>query len=115
MYQTRQPDTVWPERSIIHIKFRFIYYYMCINVVGHRRDIINQTISGQDERGRLMRRTIVRYVCLCLTMVLTMIAPRVKKRFPTLENFVDAGLLLENEKSILDHLNVKFPKPSKHW
>ncbi|CAH0628850.1 unnamed protein product [Chrysodeixis includens] len=76
---------------------------------------VSATIHGQDERGRLMRRTIVRYVCLCLTMVLTMISPRVKKRFPTLNNFVDAGLLLENEKMILDNLNDKFPKPSKHW
>ncbi|CAH0669090.1 unnamed protein product [Spodoptera exigua] len=76
---------------------------------------VSATIHGQDERGRLMRRTIVRYVCLCLTMVLTMISPRVKKRFPTLNNFVDAGLLLENEKTILDNLNDKFPKPSKHW
>lgn len=62
-----------------------------------------------------MRRTIVRYVCVCLTMVLTMISPRVKKRFPTLNNLVEAGLLLENEKIILDNLNDKFPKPSKHW
>ncbi|XP_041972693.1 uncharacterized protein LOC121728587 isoform X3 [Aricia agestis] len=62
-----------------------------------------------------MRRTILRYVCLCLTMVLTMISPRVKKRFPTLDNLVEAGLLLENEKVILDNLNAKFPKPSKHW
>ncbi|CAB3228351.1 unnamed protein product [Arctia plantaginis] len=76
---------------------------------------VSATIHGQDERGRLMRRTIVRYVCLCLTMVLTMISPRVKKRFPTLNNFVEAGLLLENEKNILEHLNGKFPKPSKHW
>ncbi|RVE45968.1 hypothetical protein evm_009371 [Chilo suppressalis] len=76
---------------------------------------VSATIHGQDERGRLMRRTILRYVCLCLTMVLTMISPRVKKRFPTLNNLVDAGLLLDNEKSILDNLNEKFPKPSKHW
>ncbi|XP_059060012.1 bestrophin-4 isoform X3 [Achroia grisella] len=76
---------------------------------------VSATIHGQDERGRLMRRTIVRYVCLCLTMVLTMISPRVKKRFPMLSNFVEAGLLLENEKIILDNLNDKFPKPSKHW
>nr|XP_053600030.1 uncharacterized protein LOC128669307 isoform X7 [Plodia interpunctella] len=62
-----------------------------------------------------MRRTIVRYVCLCLTMVLTMISPRVKKRFPTNSNFVEAGLLLENEKTIMENLNNKFPKPSKHW
>ncbi|XP_037967947.2 bestrophin-4 isoform X3 [Plutella xylostella] len=76
---------------------------------------VSATIHGQDERGRLMRRTIVRYVCLCLTMVLTMISPRVKKRFPTLDNFVESGLLLDNEKEILDNLNAKFPKPSKHW
>ncbi|XP_049865230.1 bestrophin-4 isoform X2 [Pectinophora gossypiella] len=76
---------------------------------------ISATIHGQDERGRLLRRTIVRYVCLCLTMVLSMISPRVKKRFPTLDNFVEAGLLLDNEKSILENLNDKFPKPSKHW
>ncbi|KAM3968234.1 LOW QUALITY PROTEIN: bestrophin-4 [Aphomia sociella] len=76
---------------------------------------VSATIHGQDERGRLMRRTIVRYVCLCLTMVLTMISPRVKKRFPMLSNFVEAGLLLENERTILENLNDKFPKPSKHW
>ncbi|XP_061705865.1 bestrophin homolog 18 isoform X1 [Cydia pomonella] len=76
---------------------------------------VSATVHGQDERGRLMRRTIVRYVCLCLTMVLSMISPRVKKRFPTLDNFVEAGLLLDNEKIIMENLNHKFPKPSKHW
>lgn len=48
-------------------------------------------------------------------MVLTMISPRVKKRFPTLDNFVESGLMLENEKQIVINLNDKFPKPSKHW
>lgn len=62
-----------------------------------------------------MRRTILRYVCLCLTMVFTMISPRVKKRFPTHGHLVEAGLLLENEKKILENLNEKFPKPTKHW
>lgn len=38
-----------------------------------------------------------------------------KKRFPTLDHFVDAGLLLENELAIFQSLNAKFPKPSKHW
>ena len=57
-----------------------------------------------------MRRTIMRYVCLCLTMVLTMISPRVKKRFPTLEHFVEAGLLTDNERMIMNDLNEKFPR-----
>ncbi|XP_045763507.1 bestrophin-4-like isoform X2 [Maniola jurtina] len=76
---------------------------------------VSASIHGQDERGRLMRRTILRYVCLCLTMVFTMISPRVKKRFPMHGNLVEAGLLLENEKVILEDLNEKFPKPTKHW
>ncbi|XP_075214410.1 bestrophin-4-like isoform X2 [Lycorma delicatula] len=76
---------------------------------------VSSHIHGQDERGRLMRRTIMRYVCLCLTMVFSMISPRVKKRFPTLDHFVEAGLLLENEKGIVVDLNDKFPRHSKHW
>lgn len=62
-----------------------------------------------------MRRTIMRYVCLCLAMSMRNIAPRVKKRFPTFQHFVDAGLLLENERIIIESLNEKFPPYSKHW
>ncbi|XP_058119466.1 bestrophin-4-like [Anopheles ziemanni] len=76
---------------------------------------VSANIHGQDERGRVMRRTIMRYVCLCLTMVLTNISPRVKKRFPTIEHLVEAGLLNDNEHKIMSHLNQKFPRHSKHW
>lgn len=38
-----------------------------------------------------MRRIVMRYVCLCLTMVLSNVSPRVKKRFPTLQHLVEAG------------------------
>lgn len=76
---------------------------------------VSANIHGQDERGRVMRRTIMRYVCLCLTMVLTNISPRVKKRFPTIDHLVDAGLLNDNEHKIMHDLNQKFPRHSKHW
>lgn len=48
-------------------------------------------------------------------MVLGNISPRVKKRFPTLHHLVEAGLLIENERLIIEDLNVKFPRHSKHW
>ncbi|XP_037821538.1 bestrophin-2 isoform X4 [Lucilia sericata] len=76
---------------------------------------VSANVHGQDERGRVMRRTIMRYVCLCLTMVMTNISPRVKKRFPNLSNFVEAGLLNENEKEIIESMNKGFPRHSKHW
>ncbi|XP_041675452.1 bestrophin-4 isoform X2 [Drosophila eugracilis] len=76
---------------------------------------VSSNVHGQDERGRMMRRTIMRYVCLCLTMVLANVSPRVKKRFPGLNNLVEAGLLNDNEKTIIETMNKAFPRPSKHW
>ncbi|KAJ4439628.1 hypothetical protein ANN_07756 [Periplaneta americana] len=81
----------------------------------HGQVILQVALMFQDERGRVMRRTIMRYVCLCLTMIFTMNSPRVKKRFPTLDHFVEAGLLTDNEKHIMNDLNTKFPRHSKHW
>ncbi|XP_070494088.1 bestrophin-4 isoform X2 [Chironomus tepperi] len=76
---------------------------------------VSATVHGQDERGRVMRRTIMRYVCLCISMVLGNLSPKVKKRFPTLNHYVEAGLLNDNERDIIEDLNMKFPKHSKHW
>ncbi|XP_045479849.1 bestrophin-2 isoform X2 [Harmonia axyridis] len=76
---------------------------------------VSTTVHGQDERGRVMRRTIMRYVCTCITMTFTMISPKVKKRFPTLDYFIDAGLLQQNEKEIIEDLNKKSPAYSKQW
>lgn len=45
----------------------------------------------QDERSRLMRRTVMRYANLSIVLTLCMISPRVKKRFPTLEHLVETG------------------------
>ncbi|XP_055691996.1 bestrophin-2-like [Lutzomyia longipalpis] len=77
--------------------------------------LVSANIHGQDEGGRLMRRTIVRYVCLCITMVFINIAPRVKRRFPTLQQLVEAGLLTDNERAIIANMNERFPRTSKHW
>ncbi|CAH1966532.1 unnamed protein product [Acanthoscelides obtectus] len=76
---------------------------------------VSATIHGQDERGRVMRRTIMRYVCCCVAMIFTMISPRVKKRFPTLDHFVEAGMLQQSERDIIADLDKKFPKYPKHW
>ena len=48
-------------------------------------------VHGHDERGRLMRRTIMRYLCLAHVITLSSISTAVKKRFPTFQHMTEAG------------------------
>ncbi|XP_063236462.1 uncharacterized protein LOC134538846 isoform X2 [Bacillus rossius redtenbacheri] len=75
---------------------------------------VSTLVHGQDERGRLMRRTILRYVNLCFVLTLRMMSPRVKKRFPTMEHLVEAGFLQPSEKRIFEDLDRKTSHP-KYW
>ncbi|CAG9769518.1 unnamed protein product [Ceutorhynchus assimilis] len=77
--------------------------------------LIGAHIKGQDERARIVRRTIVRYVCVAFTITLTMMSPKVKKRFPTLNHFLDAGLITKDEKQIMEDLDKEYPIYSKNW
>ena len=61
---------------------------------------ISTCIKGHDERGRLMRRTIIRYINLCLILTFRLISLPVKKRFPTLQHLEDAGILVGRERQV---------------
>ncbi|KAH8360857.1 hypothetical protein KR084_009530 [Drosophila pseudotakahashii] len=76
---------------------------------------VSALVRGQDEHGRLMRRTIMRYVCLSLTMVLSMISPVIKRRFPSYDQLIEVGLLNANEANIIRAMDAKFPKHPKYW
>ncbi|XP_018565226.1 bestrophin-2 isoform X2 [Anoplophora glabripennis] len=77
--------------------------------------LVAATIKGQDDRARVVRRTIVRYACLTFTLTLTMMSPKVKKRFPTLNHLVEAGLMTPQEKNLLEQIDNDFPPYSKYW
>lgn len=62
-------------------------------------------ISVPEDQSRLIRRTVVRYVLLAFAMVLCSISTQVKKRFPTDEHLVNAGLMRPDE---LETMNKRF-------
>ncbi|BES99992.1 Bestrophin, RFP-TM, chloride channel [Nesidiocoris tenuis] len=75
---------------------------------------VSAAIPGVDERGRLMRRNIVRYAVLAYVITLKHVSVRVKKRFPTLQHIVDAGLMMESEKKIVEMMDQRSPM-AKYW
>ncbi|XP_054274966.1 bestrophin-2 isoform X1 [Macrosteles quadrilineatus] len=75
---------------------------------------VSAAVQGQDERGRLMRRNIVRYAILAYVITLKHVSVRVKKRFPTLQHIVDAGIMLESEKKIVEMMDSRSPM-AKYW
>ncbi|XP_034480988.1 bestrophin-1 [Drosophila innubila] len=76
--------------------------------------IPNSNGGVNNETGRLMRRNIMRYMVLAYVITLQRISLRVKRRFPTTQHLVDAGLMHESEMKIFEAMNQKSPM-SKYW
>ena len=48
-------------------------------------------LQGGDERGRLLRRTLMRYASLSALLILRSVSTAVFKRFPTMDHVVESG------------------------
>lgn len=51
-------------------------------------------VQGVDERSRVIRRTLMRYLTLSSLFVFQATSISVKKRFPTMEHLIEAGKLV---------------------
>jgi hypothetical protein len=76
--------------------------------------LVSSLIHGNDELGKNMRRNILRYVCLSITLVLRKLSPRAKRKFPTKTELIEAGLLKEDEYKIMMELQDYFPGNSMY-
>ena len=87
--------------------FFTIHIRLSVNVLSYQRALLRSRIvpyianhvSGADERGRIIRRSLIRYLMISETLVFQAISPTVKARFPTLDHIVKAG-----ETSSCDYL-----------
>ncbi|XP_044157895.1 bestrophin-4 [Bufo gargarizans] len=74
--------------------------------------VVSSTVHGGDERGRLLRRTLIRYANLSSVLILRSVSVRVLKRFPTMEHIVEAGFMTHEELNKFESLSSDF---NKYW
>ncbi|GMR36610.1 hypothetical protein PMAYCL1PPCAC_06805 [Pristionchus mayeri] len=70
-----------------------------------------------DESTRILRRNLVRYLVLTQALVFRDVSACVKKRFPTMNHLVTAGLMTYREKEEFDKIDsphIKYWQPM-HW
>ncbi|KAK2859213.1 hypothetical protein Q5P01_003833 [Channa striata] len=81
----------WPDRLMFHI---------------------SSCVQGKDEYGRLLRRTLVRYVNLTSLLIFRSVSTAVCKRFPTMDHVVEAGFMTPEERKVYE--NIRSPH-LKYW
>ncbi|KAL7080633.1 hypothetical protein ACQ4LE_000894, partial [Meloidogyne hapla] len=69
-------------------------------------------VRGRTEEARNIRRNIIRYLVLVQAMVFRDISACVKKRFPTMDHLVTAGIMTSNELSEFDAIETEH---IKYW
>uniref|UniRef100_A0A8C5IGX6 Bestrophin homolog n=1 Tax=Junco hyemalis TaxID=40217 RepID=A0A8C5IGX6_JUNHY len=68
-------------------------------------NLVSCNVDGEDEYGRLLRRTLMRYSNLVSVLILRSVSTAVYKRFPSMEHVVRAGLMTPEEHKKFESLN----------
>ncbi|CAN9509862.1 unnamed protein product [Ophioblennius macclurei] len=74
--------------------------------------VLSGGLQGGDERGRLLRRTMMRYASLSALLILRSVSTAVFKRFPTVDHVVEAGFMTREERKKFEGLHSHY---NKYW
>ncbi|XP_030051131.1 bestrophin-2a isoform X2 [Microcaecilia unicolor] len=74
--------------------------------------VISSSVCGTDERGRLFRRTLMRFCSLSALLILRSVSTAVFKRFPTIDHVVEAGFMTRQERKKFESLQSSY---NKYW
>ena len=82
--------------NIFHPWTRDSTHRLMMYIVGH--------VHGSDERGRIIRRTLARYLILMQVFTCQAVSTSVRRRFPTLDHVVETGIMTKEERIVYDRI-----------
>ncbi|ESO83363.1 hypothetical protein LOTGIDRAFT_236683 [Lottia gigantea] len=72
--------------------------------------IMNTYLHSDDDRARIMRRTVARYMLLSLIIITRSVSVAVMKRFPSTDHIIQAGFATKEEIEIFENTKCKYNK-----
>ncbi|GIY47511.1 bestrophin-3 [Caerostris extrusa] len=72
--------------------------------------MIASYVQGSDERSRMIRRTLGRYVILAQALTYQAVSTAVKRRFPTTQHLVQAGIMTKEEQTVFEKISFSYGK-----
>uniref|UniRef100_A0A1W7RAY2 Bestrophin homolog n=1 Tax=Hadrurus spadix TaxID=141984 RepID=A0A1W7RAY2_9SCOR len=89
---------------------RWWQQYMAIPWPDKTSMLVAAYVHGSDDRGRIIRRTLARYLSLLSVLTFQAVSTSVKKRFPTLDHVEECGLMTKEERRAYDEIPVSHGK-----
>ncbi|ESO07552.1 hypothetical protein HELRODRAFT_76057, partial [Helobdella robusta] len=71
---------------------------------------VSTLVEGVDEQSRIIRRTLMRYLTLGSIIVFQATSVRVKKRFPTMDHLIEAGIVTASEVKVMEDVSTPHGK-----
>ncbi|CAJ0943182.1 unnamed protein product, partial [Mesorhabditis belari] len=91
---------------------RWKYLYNIIGWMDNTALIVAQYVRGTSERARMYRRQIVRHCMVTQALVFRDLSVRCRKRFPTLDTLVAAGILTQHEFDVFEEIQYRY---ARYW
>ncbi|KAK6468862.1 bestrophin-2 [Huso huso] len=86
--------------------------YQSIPMPDRLMCVISGSVHGAGERGRLLRRSLMRYASLSALLIFRSVSTAAFKRFPTMDHVVEAGFMTRNERKKFENLQSPY---NKYW
>ncbi|XP_069115846.1 bestrophin-4-like isoform X2 [Argopecten irradians] len=67
-------------------------------------------LHGHDEKARIMRRSVARYMMFGFILITRSVSVAVMKRFPTLDHIVESGFISKEEAIMYEEVECKYNK-----
>ncbi|GFO38843.1 Bestrophin homolog, partial [Plakobranchus ocellatus] len=67
-------------------------------------------LQGKDDRARIMRRSVARYMLFGMIIICRSVSVAVMKRFPTIDHIVEAGFITKDEANAFENVQCQYLK-----